>query len=162
MAVNNRLHILPYYNDRSKLLKHIRKKDLQELKSAFKEAGRKINSGFDDLAKNSVEAVSVFYDNTLLACGGVYPSAEQGIGSIWLLSTKDAEKYPVSYYKACVKLIKMALKHFPRGLYTLTDSNYDQALEINKRLGFEHLNTIVVGGREHERYFLEGAKYGSK
>lgn len=157
MLGNKDIHILPYYDDARDLLPHIRRKDYLELKAAGRELRMRTKSLLRYIAQNSVEAVSVFYGKYLLACAGVFPEPKHNeAGSLWLLSTTWADKFPVAYYKACLMLRKRGLERFPAGLYTTTAENYTKALKLNERLGFRKVANVVIGDKPHIRYFLEG------
>lgn len=155
--VDNRLAILPYYNDKAKLLKDLRKEDRKELNAAAKDCGIKPHLAINSCIDKSVENWSIFYDTHLLGCAGVgnCPLNEQK-GVIWLLSTKWAYKYPKSYVKAVKWLTNRALEVFPAGVFNATDKEYGSALKMLKILGFEKLeNSVIIGGREHFVYFKE-------
>jgi hypothetical protein len=155
--VDNRLAILPYYNDKAKLLKDLRKEDRKELNAAAKHCGIKPHLVINSCVDKAVENWSIFYDTCLLGCAGVgkHPLDEQK-GGVWLFSTKYANKYPKSYVKAVKWLINRALEVFPAGVYTATDAEYTTALKLNKILGFEKLeNSVIIGGRETFIYFKE-------
>ena len=155
--VDNKLAILPYYNDKERLLKDLRKEDRKELNAAARHCGIKPHLVINSCVDKSEESWSIFYDTQLLGCAGVgkHPLNEQK-GGVWLLSTKWAYKYPKSYIKAVKWLINRALEVFPAGVYTATDAEYTTALKLNKILGFEKLeNSVIIGGRETFIYFKE-------
>lgn len=155
--VEDKLAILPYYNDKQKLLKNIRKEDKEELKAAARLLKTKSHIVVSRTLEKATENWSIFYDTELLGCAGVgkYPLDEQK-GSVWLLSTNAVYKYPKSYLKAVKWLTKRALEVFPAGIYTVTDSKYKSALKLNELLGFKKLpNSVIIGGRESFVYFKE-------
>lgn len=148
--------ILPFYRDANKLLKGIRQKDYEELYAAAIDEGLNCKQQINNLASQSKEAYSVFYDNELLCCCGVVENDKQlQTGIMWLLSTGVAYKATLSYYKAAEQFINRFLKICPGGLFTYIACDYEESIRTARHFKFLKVyeEAVDIGGKKHYIYF---------
>ena len=169
MAVN-KPYLLPALDkDFIWLRENLQKKDRKELNATLRFLKTYKKVFFFSLKHDYDNCYTGFYDNKIiLGCGvRLREDLPDGWGEVWLLTSKWAKQYPKAYFRLCCMAIAKGFERAPKALILATMDEYEEAVSVNKRLGFKKDDKpIIINGKIFYVWILEkenfkyGASYG--
>lgn len=144
---------------KQELIANMRLYDFMEFQAGKEGATMPDMSALEDLIKSCDYNIACYCNDKLLFCSGLHLNALcDTLGVFWLLSTKEVEKHPISYFKANKKLCKKYLGYSPKGIACYISENYKQAQDFATRFGFKNIGTLMLDKLKHFIYILLGDK----